>query len=43
MPSTAIQTWPIETLTEDALSGLREKVQYMPSEFNRPFDDMVFV
>jgi hypothetical protein len=43
IPSTAIHTWPIGTLREDDLRGLRERVHYMPSEFSRPFDDMVFV
>ncbi len=43
MPDTAIQTWPVGTLTEDELSGLRERVQYMPSESSRPFEDIVFV
>jgi hypothetical protein len=42
MPDAAIQTWPVGTLTQDELSGLREKVRYILSESSRPFDDMVF-
>jgi hypothetical protein len=42
MPDTAIQTWPVGTLTDDELNALRQRAMYTPGQFSRPFEAIVF-